>query len=414
MRVSSSAVSDDLIRSENIDSSKLQRGVSNGSIALLHNHEGKYTGVGKRLATKVNVNLGITPGVSTVEMELEKALLAKDLGAHTISDCSVVPDGDALRRDLVQKVGLPVTTIPIYQVVAKRKDFTRISGDLILKTIEAHAKDGASSIVFHAGFNLDTLHALKRQNRVMGIVSKGGSMTAATCIAQGCENPFVAHFEEIVEILREHEVVLNLGNAMRSGSIHDLPDEIQEEETISNARLARRANELGVQVIIEGLGGHVNARDLPQLVQRHNELTGKRPLFVAGPLPTEVGVGYDHIAAAIGGSIAAGHGADYLCAITPAEHLGLPAMEDIREGVVAARIAAHVGDSMKYGLQQTCAADFELSRSRATKDWCSQFQHAIDPARASFRHPPGDKECSMCGKFCALSTMRDYLFGDER
>ncbi len=366
-------------------------------------------GVGHSLSTKVNVNLGTSSEHCVIEEEVEKARIALKYGADTISDCSMQGNLDEIRQILLKNIPAPLTTIPIYQVVAEIRSFPNIQDNHILRTIERQVKDGVASIVIHAGFTVEDLNYLRKNPRLMGVISKGGSMTSAIALSQGRENPFLTLFDNILDRLHDSEVVLNLGNAMRSGCVHDTQDLPQYRETRLNAKLAKQANERGVQVIVEGLGGHVNARQLPQLVKKHKRITGGRPLFVAGPLPTEIGVGHDHISAAIGGTLAGGAGADYLCAITPAEHLGLPTMDHIREGVIAAKIAAHVADSMKYGLGPQFQQDYLLSSCRYQKDWEGQLTHALDPEGAAKIHPPGQKICSMCGTHCAIDVMKKYL-----
>jgi len=272
--------------------------------------------------------------------------------------------------------------------------------------MEKHVKEGVSSIVIHAGFTLKILEKLKKQRRVMGMVSKGGSLTAAWMIEHQAENPFLERFDEILKILRRRDVILSLGNSMRSGCIHDLKDEPQILEIKMNSELAKKANEQGVQVIIEGMGGHVNARKICRYVKYHKKIIRNRPLFVAGPLPTDVAVGYDHIAACVGASIAAGAGADYLCYITPSEHLSLPTVDDVKEGVIAFRIAAHIGDSIKYGLSNR---DLELAKRRRKLDWEGQFHYALYPEKAMALHPQKKGTCTMCGTYCAIKIMDKYL-----
>ncbi len=407
MKVDTSAIPAVAAR-ERIEPGKLERLVLNGNAVLMGRDDATRIAIGKELRTKVNVNLGTSPLSCDEAEELEKVAIARRYGGDTISDCSTAGDIDALRAKLIARAGMPVTTIPIYQAVTAAGSFEGTTDGHVLAAIKRQVKDGASSVVIHAGFTRETLRSLKKSGRIMGVVSKGGSMTAAISLCQDRENPFVTLFDDIVGLLEGTGVVLNLGNAMRSGCVHDLKDEPQLQEIHANTRLAARANGRGVQAIIEGLGGHVNARDLKGWIEEHNRITGNRPLFVAGPLPTEIGLGHDHISAAIGGAMAAGYGADYLCAITPAEHLSLPNATHVREGVIAARIAAHVGDSMKFGLDTCFDEDKLLSEGRSRKDWRVQLDHAIDPETARGVHPAENKECSMCGKFCAIAIMRKY------
>lgn len=398
---------------EKIELEKLTRLIKSGKIVILGREGKKQIAIGKGMSTKVNVNLGTSSVICDENEELEKAKVAQKFGADTISDCSIMGDLDKLRTSLIEEIECPITTIPVYQAVADAGSIESVNDETILKTIQKHVDGGVASVVIHAGFNRDSLNYLKKNKRIMGVVSKGGSLSAAISLHQGTENPFIRLLDDILEILKDSGVVLNLGNAMRSGAIHDFKDTPQYQEIVENARIAKLANEEGIPVIIEGLGGHVNAHDLKDWIEEHNRITGNRPLFVAGPLPTEIGVGHDHISAAIGGAMAAGYGADYLCAITPSEHLSLPTKEHIREGVIAAKIAAHVGDSIKYGINGLFEADKMLSEQRASKKWENQFQYALDPERAKDIHPTGNKECSMCGKFCAIAMMKKYLFSDE-
>jgi len=280
-----------------------------------------------------------------------------------------------------------------------------VSEDLMINVIRKQVNDGISSIVLHAGFTLEDLRGMKGK-RIMGMVSKGGSLTASIMAENSVENPYYNHFDAILEILHEKDIVLNLGNAMRSGCIHDQVDKFQLAEMKLSAKLAKRANKKGIQVIIESLGGHVNAKELEKWIKIHKRITGKRPLFVSGPIPTDFAPGYDHIAAAIGGAFASGYGADYICAITPAEHLCLPTVEDIKRGLISSRIAAHVGDSIKFGLNYLFNDDLEISKNRFLKDWAKQFAHGIDPEEPAKKHPIDEKQCSMCGNYCSLSLSK--------
>ncbi|KKM83842.1 hypothetical protein LCGC14_1305180 [marine sediment metagenome] len=247
----------------------------------------------------------------------------------------------------------------------------------------------------------------------MGIVSKGGSFTSSIMDTNSIENPFLKNFEYILDMLKEYDVVLNLGNAMRSGCIHDRIDDFHLAEIILNNKLAKTANDNGIQVILESLGGHVSAGDLTEWIKIHKKLSNNRPLFVSGPIPTEIGVGYDHIAAAIGGAFASGFGAEYLCAITPAEHLCLPSSEDVKQGLIACKIAAHVGDSMKFGLNHLFNDDLELSKSRFLKEWKKQFDYCIDPEEPQKKHSPSEEVCTMCGKYCALSISKKIFYKNQ-
>ncbi len=392
---------------EGLKSSMIVKLVASGRAVIMQREGKPPVGIGQGLRTKINANIGTSTEKIDVTSEIEKARLAEMCGADTITDLSMGGHIDAIRKSILRETNLPLTTVPIYEAVADAGSFEAISESDLIGTIRKHAREGISSIVIHAGFTRDQLELLRNSKRIMGMVSKGGSFTAAWMLKKNRENPFLSRFEEICRLLAEKDVVLSLGNTMRSGCIHDLMDGPQEKEIENNAELARRANELGVQVIIEGMGGHVSADRIPQYVDRYKRITGHRPLFVAGPLPTDIGVGHDHIAGAVGGALAAGAGADYLCYITPAEHLALPTPAQVREGVIAFKIAAHIGDSIKYGLSPR---DQKLAQCRKKRDWEGQFGYALDGDTArEIHHQSQTKNCSMCGKYCAIAIMEEYL-----
>ncbi len=397
-----------LAKEEGIDELNIHSAVSTGHAVIMKRDGFKPVGIGTPFRTKINVNIGTSSCQADINEEIQKAIVAETHGADTISDLSMGGNIDEIRRSILASTSVPITTVPIYQAVVESESITNVSEETIIKVIRKQIDDGVSSIVLHAGFSLETLHKMKGK-RIMGIVSKGGSFTASIMNANSTGNPFFKNFDYILDMVKERDVVINLGNAMRSGCIHDEIDDFQLSEIRMNARLAKMANERGVQVILEGLGGHVKARDLMKWIKRHKELADDRPLFVSGPLPIDVAVGYDHVAAAIGGAFASGFGADYLCAITPAEHLRLPTIEDIKQGLIACRIAAHVGDSMKFGLNHLFNNDLELARQRFLKNWDKQFELSMDPEEAGKRHVPDQDQCSMCGKYCALSISRDIL-----
>ncbi|MHA1150684.1 MAG: phosphomethylpyrimidine synthase ThiC [Promethearchaeota archaeon] len=390
---------------EHLDIQKVRHNIANGHAVIMTGQQCKPVGIGSIFRTKINVNIGTSSSTIDFKGELEKVRIAEKYGADTLSDLSMGGDIDAIRKKIIESSSLPITTVPIYQAVVEAQSLTNISEESIFKVIQKQILDGISSIVIHAGFTLNDIKKMDGK-RVMGIVSKGGSFTASIMSANSIENPFATNFEYILELIKEQDIVINLGNAMRSGCIHDRIDGFQISEMKRNGKLAKQANKKGIQVILESLGGHVNAKDLIEHVRLHKIKTANRPLFVSGPLPVDNAVGYDHISAAIGGAFASGYGADYLCAITPAEHLSLPTVEDIKRGLIACRIAAHVGDSMKFGLNHLFNDDLELSKNRFIKNWGKQFQHSIDPEEPIKRHHPDEKTCSMCGKFCALSISK--------
>ncbi len=362
---------------------------------------GRRVGIGSGLSTKINVNLGTSTGKINVEDEREKARIAEQFGADTISDLSMGGDIEAIRREIFSVTTLPITTVPVYQAVVEN-GLKEMTSDDILTTIRKQADQGVSSIVVHC-VSREMLDGFRKKERVLGMVSKGGSITSAFMLVHGCGNPFVEQFDEILSVCRKYDIVLSLGNTARSGCIHDRRDKMQLAEIRRNVSLAHRALESGVQVIIEGCGGHIRSDRIPDYI-RYQKRQSPFPLFVAGPLPTDIAAGYDHIAGACGGSAASAAGADYLCYITPAEHLGLPTPGAVKEGLIAFRIAAHIGDSVKYGRDRQ---DRTVAELRAVLDREGQIRCSMDPVRAR-ELSDGDGECTMCGEFCAIKIMREF------
>jgi len=394
-----------IAENEGIDVKKLMKKISKGEVVVMKRDNYHPVGIGTPLRTKINVNLGTSSSAIDLNEEFKKVEVAQKYGADTISDLSMGGEIDEIRKKIIEISSVPITTVPIYQAVIEAEHLSGITEDLIFKVVEKQLKDGVSSIVLHSGFSLDTLNEMKGK-RIMKMVSKGGSLTASYMKAKEVENPFLQNFENLLELIKEYDVVLNLGNALRSGCIHDEVDEFQLSEIKMNNKLAKKANSYGIQVILESLGGHITAKDIIKWVKLHKKITDNRPLFVSGPLPIDIATGHDHIAAAIGGAFASGFGADYICAITPAEHLCLPTLEDIKNGLIACKIAAHVGDSMKFGLNHLFNDDLELSKNRYLKKWKEQFEFCIDPDEPKKRHLTDGELCTMCGKHCALSISK--------
>jgi phosphomethylpyrimidine synthase len=387
-------------RAENIDIDTLVSRISSGSVVIM-NREDVSIGIGKGLSTKVNVNLGTSSLKIDPDEEVKKARIAQMYGADTITDLSMGGNISLIRRMIMENTCLPLTTVPIYQAAAE-KGLGKMDCEDIINNIKQQADEGVSSFVLHC-IDRKTLDILKKGKRIMGVVSKGGSITSAYMMLNDCENPFISNFEGILKILKKYDIVLSLGNTMRSGCIHDTRDKAQVEEIKKNVELAKIANDEGVQVIIEGTGGHIRADRIASYIKFYKRMSDF-PLFVAGPLPTDVAVGYDHIAGSVGASIASGAGADYLCYITPSEHLGLPGPGQVREGLIAFKIAAHIGDSIKYGPDKR---DMNLARKRAMLDWEGQMEYAIDSDRAR-ELAPEEGPCTMCGDFCAIKIMKEF------
>jgi phosphomethylpyrimidine synthase len=404
-----SPIFSEVAKLEYVTSEYIKEKVASGEIVILTRKNKKSLGIGTGLRTKINANIGTSSDNIQPEEEFEKAVVAEKYGADTISDLSMGGNIDEIRKKIFEVTNSPLTTVPIYQSVAEKGAFRDVGIEDILTTIKKQIDQGISSVVIHAGFTKNMLEKLRNVDRIMGMVSKGGALTAAWMIEHDCENPMLENIDEILSVLYQHDVVLSLGNTMRSGCVHDMKDSPQLDEITMNTKLAKLANEHGVQVIVEGMGGHVEAREIPKFVEYYKSETGNRPLFVAGPLPIDVAVGYDHIAASVGGAMASGAGADYLCYITPAEHLGLPNVEQVREGVIAFKIAAYIGDTLKFGLPER---DKELAKHRHKQNWDAQFALALDGDRAREIHPAEQKICTMCGRYCALRIMEKFLKGN--
>jgi phosphomethylpyrimidine synthase len=390
----------DVARKEGIIPETLRERIAAGSAVIMQRGK-RYTGIGKDLSTKVNVNLGTSSTKVCLDDEIQKATIAEKFGADTISDLSMGGDINAIRKEILSHTTLPITTVPIYQSVVEN-GLKRMTADDIMDTFRMQVEQNISSMVIH-GVSREMLYELKKRKRLLGMVSKGGSITSAFMLMNQCENPFIEHFDEVLSLCRKHDIVLSLGNTARSGCIHDRRDRMQIAEIRQNVELAHRARASGVQVIIEGAGGHIRSDRIAPMVKYYKKKSAF-PLFVAGPLPTDVAVGYDHIAGAAGASIASAAGADYLCYITPAEHLGLPGPAAVKEGLIAFRIAAHIGDTVKYGRE---AEDTKIAQLRAALDREGQIRCSMDPERAR-ELSDGDAECTMCGEFCAIKIMREF------
>ena len=385
---------------EGMDPEKLRERIAEGSAVIMLRGK-RCTGIGKGLSTKVNVNLGTSSSKVCLDDEIQKATIAEKFGADTISDLSMGGGINAIRKEIFSHTTLPMTTVPIYQSVVEH-GLKQMTADDIMGTFRMQAGQGISSVVIH-GVSREMLDALHRNKRLLGMVSKGGSITSAFMLLKKCGNPFVEQFDEVLSVCRKHDIVLSLGNTARSGCIHDRRDRMQLAEIRQNVALANRARDAGVQVIIEGAGGHIRSDRIAPMVKYYKKKS-PLPLFVAGPLPTDIGVGYDHIAGAAGASIASAAGADYLCYITPAEHLGLPSPAAVKEGLIAFRIAAHIGDTVKYGRE---AEDTKIAQLRAALDRGGQIRCSMDPDRARALSD-GEAECTMCGEFCAIKIMREF------
>ncbi len=372
--------------------------------------------VGRTLKTKINVNLGVSRDESDHGSEMEKVREAIALGADAIMDLSSAGDTGTFRRRLVAESTAMIGTVPAYDAVVRyAKPLREITGDEWIAVARKHAEDGVDFQTIHAGITRETASLVGRDNRLTGIVSRGGSLLFAWMAMTGKENPFYERFDEILDICREHEVTLSLGDACRPGSIADSTDSAQIAELMRLGELARKARERGVQVIIEG-PGHMALDEIAANMALERRLCDDAPFYVLGPLVTDVAPGYDHITSAIGGAIAASSGAAFLCYVTPAEHLRLPTIDDMREGIIASRIAAHAADLAK-GIAGARDWDRKMSEARRDLDWERMFSLAIDPEKArryrAESKPEIEDSCTMCGKMCAVRNVNKILKGEE-
>jgi phosphomethylpyrimidine synthase len=370
-------------------------------------------GIGEGLRVKVNANIGTSPDYANIEEEVEKAKIAVKHGADTVMDLSVGGDIDEVRRRIIRAVKVPIGTVPIYQAgiqAAERGSVVDMSSDDIFNAIRRHAEDGVDFVTVHCGVTKAAVDALRRSGRLMDVVSRGGSFLAAWIIHNERENPLYAEFDYLLELAREFDLTLSLGDGMRPGCLADASDRAQFQELITLGEFVERAWAKDVQVMVEG-PGHLPLDHIEANVKLEKTICRGAPFYVLGPIVTDIAPGYDHIVGAIGGAIAAWAGADFLCYVTGSEHVCLPTVEDVKEGVIAAKIAAHVADIVKGG---DVDRDIAMSRARKELNWQKQFELAIDPEKARElrrRRPPllDPRVCGMCGKFCAIKMVDDYL-----
>ncbi len=396
---------------------EIRDAVARGSIAIPANINHTTLdpeGVGEGLRTKVNVNLGISGDLMDEEMELEKARIALELGAEGIMDLSNHGKTREFRRKLLAMSSAMIGTVPMYDAIGYlEKPLIGITAQDFLDVIRAHAEDGVDFVTVHAGMNRRVIESFKETGRLMNIVSRGGSLIFAWMEATGNENPFYEHYDEVLEILHEYDVTISIGDAMRPGCTYDASDAGQIAELIEIGKLTKRAWDAGVQVMVEG-PGHMALDEIAANMKMEKRLCHNAPFYVLGPLVADIAPGYDHITAAIGGAVAASSGADFLCYVTPAEHLRLPDANDVREGLVATKIAAHAADIAK-GIPHARDIDNRMSDARRRVDWEEMFSLALDPEkpRKYFESAPPSNEgtCTMCGKMCAVRTVNTIMDG---
>ena len=371
--------------------------------------------IGSMLRTKINVNLGISRDCKDMDMEIEKVNNAVKMGAESIMDLSSYGDTRTFRRRLTKECPAIIGTVPIYDaVVYYHKPLKEITSRQWLDIVRMHAEDGVDFMTIHCGINKETAGKFKRNKRLTNIVSRGGSIIFAWMEMTGQENPFYEHYDEILDICREYDITMSLGDACRPGCIQDASDISQIEELITLGELTKRAWEKDVQVMVEG-PGHMPLDQIEANMKIQQTLCQGAPFYVLGPLVTDIAPGYDHITAAIGGAIAATYGASFLCYVTPAEHLRLPNLEDVKEGIIASRIAAHAADIAK-GVKGAADWDNKMSTARKKLDWEEMFRLCLDPEKArryrAEAKPEKEDTCSMCGNFCAVRNMNRILEGE--
>lgn len=372
--------------------------------------------IGSMLKTKINVNLGISRDVKDYDAEMAKVNYAVELGAHSIMDLSSHGDTKPFRQKLVNECKAIIGTVPVYDsVIHYQRDLKELTSKEFIDVIRLHAEEGVDFVTLHCGITRKTIDQIRNHKRKTNIVSRGGSLVFAWMSMTGEENPFYEHYDEILDICREYDVTISLGDACRPGSLADATDIVQIEELVRIGELTKRAWEKDVQVLVEG-PGHVPIDQIAANMKVQETICQGAPFYVLGPLVTDIAPGYDHITAAIGGAVAASHGAAFLCYVTPAEHLALPNLQDVKDGIIASRIAAHAADIAK-GVRGAREIDDRMSEARARLDWEAQFECAIDPETArrirADRAPEHEDSCSMCGKFCAVRSMNKALSGEE-
>lgn len=402
---------------ESISLEKIAEGILSGGIVVPKNRlrqVKKPCAIGKNLSVKVNANIGSSKTYPEPELEIEKMKSAEEAGADTLMDLSTGDGIGTIRRNILEKSILPLGTVPIYEAAIRaiedRGSIVEMEENDLLETIENQASGGVDFMTIHSGITLESVTILKKQPRVMGVVSRGGSFIFAWMIHNQKENPLYERFDDVLSILKKYDVTLSLGDGLRPGCISDSTDAVQISELIKLGELVKRARSAEVQVMVEG-PGHIPLSEIEANVRLEKAICRDAPFYVLGPLPTDIAPGYDHIVSAIGGSLAAYYGADFLCYVTPREHLGLPNANDVREGVIASKIAAHIADIAR-SKKQAVSKDRKMAEARNRLDWEKQIELSICPEktrqmfeeRSSYGGP-----CTMCGEYCAIDILKESL-----
>ena len=402
---------------DGVEAEFVQQGVADGTIVIPANTKHinlTPCGIGQGLSTKVNANIGTSSDVGDIDTEMEKLKVAVDSGADTVMDLSTGGDISAIRRDIISSSSVPIGTVPIYQAgieaINRYDAIVKMTVDDLFAAIEEHVRDGVDFITVHCGMTRSAIACLKQQERVADAVSRGGAFLIGWMLYNERENPLYEYYDRLLELAREFDVTLSLGDGMRPGCLADATDRAQVEELIVIGELVPRAQQAGVQVMVEG-PGHLPLNQIEANVRLQKSICKGAPFYVLGPLVTDVAAGFDHITGAIGGAVAAAAGTDFLCYVTPSEHLSLPDADDVRLGVIASRIAAHAGDIAK-GIKGAEERDRKMSIARKKLDWSEQAKLSLYPERSRqvhSRHTLAGDACSMCGDFCAMELMEKYL-----
>jgi len=402
---------------EGVEAEFVRQGVAGGTIVIPANTKHINLvprGIGQGLKTKVNANIGASSDFGNIDTELEKLRAAVDWGADAVMDLSTGGDISATRRAIVNASSVPIGTVPIYQGGIKAIEtygaIVKMTVDDLFASIEEHICDGVDFITVHCGVTQSAIARLKQQRRVVDVVSRGGAFLIGWMVYNERENPLYEYYDRLLELARKFDVTLSLGDGMRPGSLADATDRAQVEELLTLGELVDRARQAGVQVMVEG-PGHLPLNQVEANVQLQKFICKDAPFYVLGPLVTDIGAGYDHITGAIGGAIAAAAGTDFLCYVTPSEHLGLPEPEDVKQGIIASRIAAHAGDIVK-GVKDVQEWDRKMSVARKKLNWEEQARLSLNPElsrQVHGKHASTGKACSMCGGYCAMELMEEYL-----
>ncbi|MDO9044943.1 MAG: phosphomethylpyrimidine synthase [Methanobacteriaceae archaeon] len=406
---------------ENVSEEFIRKSVAQGTIAIpsnINRDNAKAVGIGAGLRTKVNATIGTSTDICDFDLEEEKAKVAMAHHADTLMELSVGGDLDEIRQRILKVSDLPVGSVPIYQAavetIREKGSAIYMEEESMFKAIEKQAKDGVDFMAIHCSVNKETLKRLKRQGREGGLVSRGGAFVSAWMVENEVENPLYKNFDYILEIAKEHDFTMSMANAMRAGAIADSTDRAGVQELIILGELVDKAREAGVQTIVEG-PGHIPLNEIPANVTLQKKLCRGAPFYMLGPIVTDIGAGYDHIVSSIGAAASAGAGADFICYVTPAEHLALPFPDDVKEGVIATRIGAYVGDMAK-GIHNG-EKDLVMANARKKLNWEGQYDAALCPAEARKKReerPPEDPDtCTMCGNYCAVKIVNEWLDNAE-